>query len=344
MKRLLALVAAGAMIVSAVVLRGWLDDRDGGGGSSSDGDGSAVLACDTTLREVCESLDLDDVEIVVEDAATTRGRLEPASADPDTVGIDGWLTFDPIPTGVSEARERAGILPILGDPSEPIARSPLTLVGWSERLEVLRADCEQLDWRCIGDRAGDDWDSVGGAAAWGRVEPGIDDIDTDAIGLLVGGQAATAYFDDPAFASNDFDGAFRAWWSDLLDAIPASPSTRTTVLDQMLAAGPASYDVVGATEARAVPTVSGSREDDRVTISYPSPVTTADVVFVPVLDAPHGDDLTDLPTDDDLARALLAAGWRVEGEPLPEGADADVVLPDGNNLPRAGVLEALRRL
>lgn len=344
MNRLLALVLAGAMIVSAVALRGWLDDRDEDGGSTSDGSDPAILACDDSLREVCESLDLDDIEVVIEDAATTRGRLEPASATPETVGIDGWLTFDPLPAGVSEARERAGVLPILGEQSDPIARSPLTLVGWSERLQVLADDCEQLDWRCIGDRAGADWETIGGPTAWGRLEPGIDDIDTDAIGLLVAGQAATAYFADPTFASNDFDGSFRAWWSDLLEAIPAFPSARSTVLDQMLAAGPASYDVVGATEAAAVPTVSGSRENDRLTISYPSPVTTADIVLVPVLDAEHGDDLADLSTDGALTDALLAAGWRVEGEALPPGADPDLVLPDGNNLPRAGVLEALRRL
>jgi hypothetical protein len=116
------------------------------------------------------------------------------------------------------------------------------------------------------------------------------------------------------------------------------------VLDQMLAAGPSSYDVVGATEAHAVPTVAGSREKDRVTVSYPSPVTTADVVLVPVVGADGADTVADLADDADLTGALAADGWRVAGFDLPPGADPDLELPADTGLPRPGVLEALRRL
>jgi len=128
------------------------------------------------------------------------------------------------------------------------------------------------------------------------------------------------------------------------DAVPTFPASADTVLDQLLAAGPASYDVVGTTEARALTRVVGSRDSDRLTISYPSPVATADVVLVPVLDAPGAEAIADLAGDDALLDALVDEGWRVEGRPLPEGADADVELPTTNGLPRPGVLEALRTL
>jgi hypothetical protein len=333
-----------------VFVRGWLDDR---GDASTNGDddeqpeGNAVLACDPSLEAVCTDLDarVEGLDVVIEDVATTRARLEPGSARPADVGIDGWLTLDPMPGIVTEQRDRGGLPPILGNSSAPLARSPLVLVGWTERVGVLRDACGGLDWRCIGDHAGAGWDTVGGDPAWGRIEPGIDDIQTDATGLLVGGQAASSFFDTADFASNDFDqNGFRGWWHDLLDSIPSFPVIRGTVLDQMLAAGPASYDVVGATEAHGVPTVASSREKDRVTISYPSPLATADVVLAPVADAPGHDVITRLADDDDLAAALAAAGWRVEGQPLPPGADPDVELPSDNGLPRAGVLEALRRL
>lgn len=349
MKRFLALLAAAVMIVSAVLLRGWLDDRDDDSPSDDDDQpaGEAVLACDTSLAGVCTALaeQTDGLAVVIEDAAATRARLEPGSARPDDVGIDGWLTLDPLPGMVTEQRERGGLPAILDDPSGALARSPLVLVGWTERTEVLAGACEALDWRCIGDHAGEPWDTLDGDAAWGRVEPGIDDLTSDATALLVGGQAASSFFDTADFASNDFDqNGFRDWWANLLDAIPNFPVIRGTVLDQMLAAGPSSYDVVGATEAQAVPTVASSREKDQVTISYPSPVVTADVVLAAVTDAPGHDRIADLVDDADLLEALSAAGWRVDGQPVPPGADPDLELPADNGVPRPGVLEALRRL
>jgi hypothetical protein len=229
--------------------------------------------------------------------------------------------------------------------SEPVARSPLVLVGWNERMEALTADCGAIDWKCVGDRAGDRWDSIGGSASWGSVEPGLDDVETDATALLIGGQAATDYFDGADFASNDFDGSgFRDWWDDLLEAVPNFPAMGGTVLDQMLAAGPSSYDIVGATEAHAVPTVQGSRDSDRVTVSYPSQVATADVVLAPVVESAGGRTLADLADDERLTAALLAAGWRVDGAELPPDVATDVELPADNGLPRPGVLEALREL
>jgi hypothetical protein len=347
-KRFVALMAGAVMIVSAVLIRGWLDDGGGSGGDDEQSsDDASVLACDTSLEAVCEQLaeEVDGLEVVLEDATETRARLEPGDARPDEVGIDGWLTLSPLPDIVSEQRERGGVPAILGEPSAPIARSPLVLVGWTERMAALEADCGSLDWKCIGDRAGAPWESFGGSPGWGRVEPGIDDLETDATALLVGGQAATSFFDGPGFASNDFEtGGFRSWWRDLLDSVPNFPAVGGTVLDQMLAAGPASYDVVGATEAHAVPTVAASRESDQVTVSYPSPMATADVVLVPVVETDGADRLVDLADDPRLTDALVAAGWRVEGAPLPDGFDADVTLPPDNGLPRPGVLEALRRL
>jgi hypothetical protein len=337
------------MIVTAVLVRGWLDD----GGSSGDDDdppddaGGSVLACDTSLEAVCEQLadEVDGLEIVIEDAADTRARLEAGDARPDDVGIDGWLTLSPLPDIVSEQRDRGGLPAILGEPSAPVARSPLVLVGWTERMLALEAECGAVDWKCIGDRAGAPWESFGGSPGWGRVEPGIDDLEDDATALLVGGQAATSFFEGPGFASNDFEtGGFRSWWRDLLDSVPNFPAVGGTVLDQMLAAGPASYDVVGATEAHAVPTVDSSRESDQVAVSYPSPMATADVVLVPVVETDGADRLVDLAGDARLTEALIAAGWRVEGEPLPDLIDPDVTLPPDNGLPRPGVLEALRRL
>lgn len=345
MKQVAALVVALAMIGGAVVIRGALDDRDSSGGSDTPDD-PVTLACDPALTEVCRALaeDDDDLEVVIEDAADTRGRLEAGDARPGTVGIDGWLTVEPLPDIVRENRQRANLSVILGDDSDVVARSPLVIVGWTDRVAALEEDCPDLGWRCIGDHAGVAWTDLGGRASWGRLEPGLDDIDS-AVGLLVAGQIASAFFETSDFASNDFGtGGFRSWWADVYDAVPTFPASADTVLDQMLAAGPAAYDVLGTTEAQAVTTVIGSRDSDRLTISYPSPVATADVVLVPVLDAAGDEAIDDLAGSDTLADALVSQGWRVDGQPLPEGADPEVELPDANGLPRPGVLEALRTL
>jgi hypothetical protein len=347
MKRLLALAAAVVMIGGSLLIRSQIDDRGGDGDQDTDTpDRATVLACDPSLEAVCTDLAsrTDDLEVVIEPAAETRARLEAADARPEEVGIDGWLTLDPLPTIVTEQRDRAGVPPLLGETAGPLARSPLVLVGWDDREAALAASCGgPITWNCIGERAGTPWADNDGESAWGRVEPGIDDIATDATALLVGGQAATSYFDNASFASNDFDQPFRAWWSGLWEAIPSFPATRGTVLDQMLAAGRASYDVVGSTEAEAVPTVGSSRESGNVTISYPSPMATADVVLAPVAGAPGAERIAEL-ADDDLAGLLATAGWRVDDEALLDGLDPSLELPPTNGLPRAGVLEALRRL
>jgi hypothetical protein len=165
------------------------------------------------------------------------------------------------------------------------------------------------------------------------------------MGLLVIGQASTDFFDSPSFASNDFDsGGFRSWLRNLEDSVPAFPATAGSPLDQMLAAGPAGYDLVGATEAEAGPAVTASRDRDRLTIIYPSPMATADVLFAPVARSDGADRLRELLEDDDTAAQLAERGWRVDGEPLAPGLDPDLELPDDNGLPRPGVLQALRNL
>ena len=46
----------------------------------------------------------------------------------------------------------------------------------------------------------------------------------------------------------------------------------------------------------------------------------------------------------DAAVALAQAGWRVDGQPLAPGVPDQPTLADDPNVPRAGVLQALRSL
>jgi hypothetical protein len=350
-KRFLALLAAVAMVAGAFFLRDWLDDRDDPGDNSSDdppsGDEQMHLVCDPSLSRYCRDLEDADEGLTVEiiDSATASDRFgDPAFSSRDDEA-DGWLVPAPFPTMVDEARGRAGQSPVFGDPVGPYGRSPLVIAMWTERADVLAPDCADgvVGWRCIGDGAGQPWGDLGGSPAWGRLKPGFESPTSSATGLLVVGQASADFFESPDFASNDFaTGGFRGWLRNLVDSVPRFPATAGTPLDQMLAVGPASYDLVGTTEAEAVPKVESSRDNERLVIIYPSPMATADVLFAPVRGAAGAERLGQLLDGDDSREALAALGWRVDGQDLAPGLPADLDLPDGTGLPRPGVLQALR--
>lgn len=352
MKRLVAVLAALAMVAGAFLVRGWLDDRDepsASNGAPPVGDEQLTLLCDPSLRSVCDQLDeaRADVTVEVADSAGAMSRLTDAAFPADDDPVDGWLVPAPFPDMVEESRQRAGQSPVFGDVGPPLARSPLVIAMWNERADALAPTCtdDEVGWRCIGDGAGVAWGELGGSAAWGRLKPGFDDPDTSATGLLVVGQASADFFETPGFASNDFDqNGFRGWLRNLEESVPAFPATAGTPLDQMLSAGPAAYDLVGTTEAEAGPAVASSRDRDRLRVIYPAPMATADVLFAPIARADGAERLGEIVSDDTTADLLAAAGWRVEGRPLADGLDAGIELPPDNGLPRAGVLQALRNL
>jgi hypothetical protein len=177
------------------------------------------------------------------------------------------------------------------------------------------------------------------------VKPGEPAPDTTAAGLLSLGEATASYFGSSGFASNDFsDAGFRAWFTRLVQAVPSYPVSPRTPLDDMLFTGPASFDLAGSTEAAAGPAIASSRDSGRLTILYPSPLTTADVVLAPVAGSPAGGRLMKLMQSDDAAAALAAAGWRVEGQPHAPGVPDQPELAAESNVPKAGVLQALRSL
>jgi hypothetical protein len=357
-KRLLALLAAAAMITGAFWVRGQIDDSGSGSGSGGSASSDrATLVCATELAQACQDLAGDHPEITVrvEDAQTTLEHLTSAEFDPTTAGdgsapggaIDGWLVPQPWPQMVAELRQRAGLGAVaLGDPSPTLARSPLVIAIWNDRRDVLTARCDGgvIDWKCIGTVAGTPWGATGPQATWGSVKPGQPAPDTTAAGLLSLGEATASWFGSAGFASNDFtEPGFRAWFTRLEQAVPSFPISPRTPLDDMLFTGPASFDLAASTEAAAGPAIASSRDSGRLTILYPSPLTTADVVLAPVSGSPAGGRLMKLMESDDAAAALAGAGWRVDGQPLATGIP-DQPLAAESNVPRAGVLLALRSL
>ena len=159
-------------------------------------------------------------------------------------------------------------------------------------------------------------------------------------------QASGSYFGRTDFARNDFDGdaGFGQWFEQLERSIPSFPVPPRTPLDDMLSIGPSVFDLTGSLEAAAGPSIARSRDKDRLSILYPSPASVADVVLAPVVDNSRGGRVTKLLQSSEMAGLLAQAGWRVSGQPLADGLDANYSPPNDPGIPRAGVLEALRAL
>jgi hypothetical protein len=338
MRRVLALVVSAGLVVGALWIHGDLDTATTG----SDGGGATPrLLCAEELGAVCAALENAGVEIDVQPPSAVVAQLSSLSDDDARhPTFDGWLSPSPSPEIVREARARNQAAPLVGKPDR-IASSPLVLAIRKERQAVLARRCGTVDWKCIGENAGRQWSDIGGQAAWGTLKPGHLNPEMNAVGLDIIGQAAAEYFGKSDLSTDDYDDeGFFEWFTRLERAV--RPSFGATPLEQMLASA-AAFDMVGATEAEAGPTLARASRDrrDDIAVTYPAPVARVDVVFVPAIASDRAGDLRDIVTGSDGREALARNGWRVPGESPARGVPSKPPLPDQTNLPGPGSLEAL---
>jgi len=317
MRRLLALLAAAAMVAGAVVIRSRLDADE------QDRTDPERVVCAAELGPVCDGVRRTAARVTVEPTATTADRLGRATAEDP--GLDGWLVPAPWPQIVDGRRRQASLPPLFGDPGAPLARSPLVLVVENALATTLNSRCgaSAPGWKCLGDNAP--------PARPRHPDP------TSGLGTLIVGQATAAFFgrvDDLSTFDLD-DAGFARWFRSLETAAPATVSGATP-LEEMLGSTFATYNAVGTIEAEARPVTEASALRNRVTVLYPAPMATADVVLA----GAAGSDtrrLRDVAGGDTTRKALGDAGWRVAG-----GPDRTPPLPATNGLPSPGFLDALR--
>ncbi len=341
-RRLVALAVAVLMVVAALVIRSRIDDSSESGNSDSGSGARPVsLVCASELEDACTSILKADgsVRVIVEPAGVTASRLEGADA---VTGIDGWLVEAPWPEIVDEARSRNS-LPPLFEPDRPVlARSPLVMAMWNDRLDAIvgsSADAA-LTWKCVGNVAGKQWSTIGGDASWGIVKPGFADPLTDGVGALVLGQAAVSFFGTTDLSSDQFnDDDFQRWIRQMATAVPQNPT-----FADMLTFGRSAVDVVGTTEAEAGPGLEGPRDKGNITITYPAPVATADVVLAQVAGASGGARLARIVGGDTGLDALAAAASARAEPPDSRGRGHRRRAPPDPGLPSPGAIDALRQV
>lgn len=331
--RLLALVAAVAMVAGAMFVRGRLDQRE------EDKVDRPQLHCVTELLDVCRALGTasTEIDVILQSAGDTIDLITALEGDK---GIDAWLTIEPWADMAEQAR-RARSLPDLFERERlPIGRSPVGAAVWPDRLQAMTTHCKtpNLTWKCLGQVAAKkQWaDVTGGNAIWGPVKVGLANAEDHPVALTILAAATQDYFGGRTdLSSADLeDPGFQDWLTALKDTAPTAQRS----FNEVLAAGPSVADVHASTEAEVLGPLNASARLPKPVLIYPSPVMTADLVLVTVAGR-AGDRLREI-VEDEVRKDMAEAGWRVEGEQVPKGATLPI--PAGNGLPDAGFLAALR--
>jgi hypothetical protein len=314
--RVLALVAAAAMVLGALAVRDRLDNDDSGGATGS---GALKLVCASELQAVCDAIG-GDVEVTIEPAWVTADRLQ--SVTPDEAGIDGWLAPGPWGEVVDTSRGPSAE-ELFEDADEPLARSPFVLAVWKGKRAVLSCG-NPVEFACVGDAV---------IARGFRLGMAADD---QAEGGLADAALGAGHVKNADFATNDLTETDLSDWLAAVDVatddVGRNPGGRS--FTELLTFGQAAADGYLATEAAIKPQFDAAARRGELDLVTLSPTATADVLFAR-RPGSRGDRLRDVVRGDAVRDALRANGWRVDASGSPR-------LPATDGLPSAGVLLALR--
>lgn len=339
MSRVLAFLAAVALVAGAVVARGYLTgERTVPDGPELPGTSAEplVLACPRLVAEACRSADLDDgVTVRVEAAGTTATSW----AEGPQSGPDAWLVPEPWPGAADTlaGRQADEAAPVVAG----LASSPLVIAVWEDRADALVSACGgSLTWRCVGEQAGTPWSELGATGVPGTVRPAHGDPRTDALGGVVLAQAAASFLQNPDAGSQQLQTPeFRSWFGDLERAVPSSVLQSSDLITDLRTQRKALADVAGL-PAALVP------EGTDLRVVQPAEPALAELVlaFAPR----HSDAAAELGERlrAPLGAALAEAGWdtaeTAAGTDDAGADDAGSAAAADDGLPSGGFLVALQ--
>lgn len=245
MKRLVAVVAAIAMIAAAAVIRETVieDDRPSVAG------GDATLVC---AEELPDTVCADGRE---EEVGAVFDRIVGGEAAPDI-----WLTAGPWPEIAAAARA------VTGGSTRPPFRSG-EVIASTRLVVVVKREPPQcagaITWRCLGDAAQDDGVRIAAPSP------------ATGVRLLIRAAFLTGYLDRSNYATNDFtdDPAAADWLAAVDRGIRRGRSFGATSLTDFLVK-PGSADVFITTAAEV-----GQRASSSATEVVPTPVVRVDATI-----------------------------------------------------------------
>jgi hypothetical protein len=294
------------------------------------------VRCDDELEPACRALRAAGHDVSVESAGVTYEEL---SLTEESVAPEVWVTVAPWPAMVDEARARAGQGPLFTPVEETVASSPLVVVIWDERAEVLESSCTtaELSLACITGAAGEQWADLGGPETWGPVKLGFGDPMTSSVGLATLAVATADELGTNTFGTRSLtEGVYLDWLTALAGAVPDFDPPAGSALTAMLQVGPAAFDVAVTTDAEAL----SAREDGAQRATelrvFPAGRQASVDVVVGLRGAGTHDAVVEL-----VATSLTDAGW-VTAATADGAARASFDAQPGASLPGAGAHTALR--
>ncbi|MDQ6696869.1 MAG: hypothetical protein M3Z46_05365 [Actinomycetota bacterium] len=321
MKRVLALVAAVAMVGGAYFVRSRVIDSDSSSGDGVKPPAFFTVGCVPELMSVCEAAASKKLHVLsnpvdVDNAAASAPKM------------DAWLTYADGP-GMVNAASSSSSGQVFND-GPLVAAGRLSVLTTADREAALRRSCAavKLTWRCLVRSAGRNWSAVAPSSTQlgGTVKIGVGDPRSTLGAILVGPLAlATARGSDPSIDDIDTKAVTRVVAS--VDQQASEDEVQALTVQ-----GPAAYSAVVAPEGLAEQAAASTRGQGLgLTVIYPEPVAQTLVVLAP----PSGKALDlfilDLFHTAQVRRALTAVGWT----PANSGGTSGLPAPD--------VLFALRK-
>jgi hypothetical protein len=336
MIRVLALLVAIGLVAAGYVLR----ERSPVTGTEQGPGGPTTAAtrvrCDAELDVACRALRGAGHDVTIEPAGATFDELRRID---DAAAPEVWVTVTPWPAMADEARARGGLGPLFTPVEAPTASSPLVVVIWDDRAEVLEPNCATagLTLECVTGSAGDRWADLGGQETWGPVKLGLGDPMTSSVGLAALAVATADELGTTTFGTRSLtEGTYLDWLGALADAVPDFSPPAGSALAAMLQVGPAAFDATVTTEAAAISAREGGAQ--RASEMRVVPVVPQASVDVVVASRGTGADAAIVEV---VADSLADAGW-VTAATADGTAVAIFDAPPGASLPGAGAHTALR--
>lgn len=174
------------------------------------------------------------------------------------------------------------------DAPQPIALSPLVLLGWKERMDLLFPPGQKDIWQRLHDALQkNNWSdpSLGGKQEWGPVKLGHASPQSANSGVETLALLAYAYRNKAQglTAADINDPGFQKWLNEIEQGVTDTPPSTDALFNDFLRKGPSAYDLAVVYENQAISGIPLARQPIRVI--YPPATTWSDHPFA-VLQAP----------------------------------------------------------